>query len=964
MHQGFCLRDMPLQLPCRLCADLADRLVGSLTFESALQSIRTFFHQATSEDILILLHRQAHWETVAGRAKPDAPVRDWRKLLQKPADISQVVTDGSGSTSATALWIADEDPVVVVLESDWSHAEETLETCAKIIQLVIRRIRAEQRGRRAQRMMKSALKLTRKTAATRDQHFLARNIVDRVATMFNAERVSIALFSREDQALRIVAACGLPDEIVSRVRIRPGEWALGHAFATSTVVAIADARSLPSRSPNRARYKTHSFAAIPLTFGDETIGVMCITDRRDGEAFAASERGTLRVIGMMAGAALAAAGARESIKTLEHKASIDSVTGLFNRGYLDTRLLEEVERSQREHTQLAVLIADIDNFKAINDNFGHQTGDAVLQQVGEIIRSTVRMFDVCARFGGDEFAILMPNSDSASAFACADRIRKTAAQYTHPHNPSFPKLTVSVGVAVSSAEDGATGVVARADRALYEAKAAGKNAVRGTRDPRARLGGEEIGLPALETAPGGSALRLPYMLVADSAAERRSVYTDAARRHRLGLLIARDAPEAWRLVHQFGAPILLAADLEAPEMQYLALTIAQTEHHAQVVAFSSTRAVRQFFRAAPDASRIHVVSRGAPAGVVEAVLSRVLPGQAEVAAERSAVEDPWRARAKELTDEAARFGDAAGSAVYWKDPASGKMRAVIKWTAQSSMNRCQYFLPRAIEQVLTRGEAVALGDVGSPGSHDRASQRLPGGEALIAAPAKHEDNVVAAVAIFDDAALWLSEDSRRGFEEMAARAVDSIADGPSATPATPAERQPDLDAAGVAAEAAGPRRRRAPFADAPPTLLERQRGEFEVARELARSRREQHQMSVVLFDISKRLRQQQRELPAGTTSETVLQNVVETFVRAVRQSDLPIRWSGNELLLVLPGVAGVEARAVAERVRAAMEAGGERLLSVSGGVAEVERDEQLGTVVERARAKVAAALERGDGQVS
>jgi diguanylate cyclase (GGDEF)-like protein len=137
-----------------------------------------------------------------------------------------------------------------------------------------------------------------------------------------------------------------------------------------------------------------------------------------------------------------------------------------------------------------------------------------------------------------------------------------------------------------------------------------------------------------------------------------------------------------------------------------------------------------------------------------------------------------------------------------------------------------------------------------------------------------------------------------------------------------------------------------------------------VARELARSRREQHQMSVVLFDISKRLRQQQRELPAGTTSETVLQNVVETFVRAVRQSDLPIRWSGNELLLVLPGVAGVEARAVAERVRAAMEAGGERLLSVSGGVAEVERDEQLGTVVERARAKVAAALERGDGQVS
>ena len=123
-------------------------------------------------------------------------------------------------------------------------------------------------------------------------------------------------------------------------------------------------------------------------------------------------------------------------------------------------------------------------------------------------------------------------------------------------------------------------------------------------------------------------------------------------------------------------------------------------------------------------------------------------------------------------------------------------------------------------------------------------------------------------------------------------------------------------------------------------------------------------MSVVLFDVSQRLRQQQRLEAEVPPSEEDIAKVVDTFVRAVRQSDLPIRWSGNELLLVLPGLAGVEARAVAERVRAAMEAGGQRRVAVSGGVAQLESDEQFGTVVERARAKVAQALVRGHNRVS
>jgi len=152
--------------------------------------------------------------------------------------------------------------------------------------------------------------------------------------------------------------------------------------------------------------------------------------------------------------------------------------------------------------------------------------------------------------------------------------------------------------------------------------------------------------------------------------------------------------------------------------------------------------------------------------------------------------------------------------------------------------------------------------------------------------------------------------------------------------------------------------------DWPPTLMERQRGEFEVAKELARMRREQRQLSVVLFDVARGWRHRQDQQSTLSREADAIQHVVDTFVHAIRQSDLPIRWSGNELVLVLPGVAGVDARAVAERVRAAMEAGGQRHVSVSGGVAELERDEHLGAVVERARVKIDRLLAGGESRLT
>src|SRR6185436_15493853 len=185
--------------------------------------------------------------------------------------------------------------------------------------------------------------------------------------------------------------------------IEPGTWVLGHVFSTGRPMVVPDIRQMHGSSLER-RYRTFSFAATPLFAGTETLGVLCATDKRDGSTFNRGDAVALRTLGMSASLALVAARSESEVHRLAYAATVDALTGLFNRPYLETRLHEEVERAKRGPSSLAVLMADIDNFKTINDAHGHHVGDMALQAVGSILRTTVRVFDVCARYGGDEFA--------------------------------------------------------------------------------------------------------------------------------------------------------------------------------------------------------------------------------------------------------------------------------------------------------------------------------------------------------------------------------------------------------------------------------------------------------------------------------------------------------------------------------------------------------------------------------
>lgn len=160
-------------------------------------------------------------------------------------------------------------------------------------------------------------------------------------------------------------------------------------------------------------------------------------------------------------------------------ASVDGLTGLLNRRKFVESARRELHRAERQHLQTSVLMLDLDHFKDVNDTYGHPIGDLVLQSFGNVLHASLRPFDVVGRYGGEEFCVLLPGTGIGEATQIAERLRAIASQTPVSARTAMVSYTVSTGVVQApprpvSLEE----LVDRADRALYEAKAAGRNCVR------------------------------------------------------------------------------------------------------------------------------------------------------------------------------------------------------------------------------------------------------------------------------------------------------------------------------------------------------------------------------------------------------------------------------------------------------------------------------------------------------
>ena len=158
-----------------------------------------------------------------------------------------------------------------------------------------------------------------------------------------------------------------------------------------------------------------------------------------------------------------------------HLASTDQLTGLANRRRFDEALQHEAARSQRLATPLGLIMLDIDHFKAINDQYGHEVGDQVLVRLAEVINDTLRATDIPARWGGEEFAVLAPDTDDEHGCRLAERLRQQVAAHVFP---GVGSLTISAGVACLGGDGDTEALLRRADEALYTAKQAGRDCTR------------------------------------------------------------------------------------------------------------------------------------------------------------------------------------------------------------------------------------------------------------------------------------------------------------------------------------------------------------------------------------------------------------------------------------------------------------------------------------------------------
>jgi diguanylate cyclase (GGDEF)-like protein len=158
----------------------------------------------------------------------------------------------------------------------------------------------------------------------------------------------------------------------------------------------------------------------------------------------------------------------------------DPLTGLSNRRRFDRELADELTRARRYAKPLALILCDLDLFKAVNDRFGHPAGDAALRAMGEVLRQTVRETDLPARVGGEEFAVLMPETGPDEALEVAERLRSGVENQAVEWEGQTFRLTISVGVAGSAGEtlpDAPDELYRLADKATYRAKEAGRNRV-------------------------------------------------------------------------------------------------------------------------------------------------------------------------------------------------------------------------------------------------------------------------------------------------------------------------------------------------------------------------------------------------------------------------------------------------------------------------------------------------------
>ncbi len=322
-------------------------------------------------------------------------------------------------------------------------------------------------------------KITRTISRTMEIDTVLSELLRQTIELTGAEEAHLGLISEDGQTIQFQYAMNQQQSFTINQLVPRGNYLSWHVVDQRQGLLIngldqLKQMGLHSITADKAIFS--SFIVVPLMAGLNVLGVMGVYGKPGSKFFTEHDLFAVEAIGTHAGIALQNARMFEEMNML---AITDPLTRLFNRRYFFNLARVELERAKRYEQHLSIIMVDIDDFKRVNDSYGHLVGDDVLIAVAETIRRTVRSVDLCARYGGEEMIILMPTTDLPAAMTSAERLRKEVEHLSVPINGKSISVTISLGV--SSLQEGSAVSISKlldqADQAMYQSKQKGKNQV-------------------------------------------------------------------------------------------------------------------------------------------------------------------------------------------------------------------------------------------------------------------------------------------------------------------------------------------------------------------------------------------------------------------------------------------------------------------------------------------------------
>ncbi len=328
------------------------------------------------------------------------------------------------------------------------------------------------------RYLRTMAEVSTVIAGTLDPEELYRIIPERVMAKLGLNDFRIMLYSMETKRLVSKSAPVGHGATIPEYTLAPGEGVAGKVFVTGEPAWIPDVGSSPD-FPHYGGRRTdvRSFMCVPLVSKGKNIGVLML-NHPEPNAFGPELLPTMRVLASHLAIAIDNAGMFGMVKSLAEK---DSLTLLYNHGAFHDKLAIELERADRYVRPMSVIMLDLDHFKDINDRYGHTTGDRVLALVAGALGAHLRKTDIAARYGGDEFAVILPETDLSSAAVIAERIAEGISNVRLDiGGGSVVSFTASVGYASCGPDAPGRGEILNiADRLMYDSKRRGPGGVLG-----------------------------------------------------------------------------------------------------------------------------------------------------------------------------------------------------------------------------------------------------------------------------------------------------------------------------------------------------------------------------------------------------------------------------------------------------------------------------------------------------